>query len=152
MRLPSFKIIVIVVGFFCPLSTAFSEGNRFQNTMTHNPHCDQLAQQFNEITTRRVPPEYGRHLSNLMTLVFSSKLPETACHDADVYWELTSETHAIQRRIIQECDGIWRDPETGKVILSRSNIEESYGEDTRRFLEDRQKICKTGSSAAPAVQ
>ena len=128
------------IGLSYPASTAFGETS-FPPTMKHTPSCDRLAQQFNAFTKRPVPPEYGRHLANTMSLVFESKLPETACHDADVYWKVRSETHSIQRKLVEECDGVWRNQETGKVSLSRDNIDQVYGDEERRFRADRQKIC-----------
>ena len=133
--------VTSIAGFSYPASTAFGETGRFPPTMKHTPFCDRLARQFNAVAQRPVPPEFGRHLSNTMSLIFSSKFPESACHDADVYWNVRSETQAIQRKLVEECDGVWRDQETGKVSLSRDNIDQVYGDEERRFRDDRQKIC-----------
>jgi hypothetical protein len=99
--------------------------------MNHTPHCDQSAQQFNAKAAARVPPEFVRHLDNETLLIFGSRLPETACHDADVYWKIRNETNAIQRKLVNECNGVWKDPETGKTTLSKSNIEDVFGEEER---------------------
>jgi hypothetical protein len=110
--------------------------------MNHNPHCNQLAQQFNASANGPLPPGFGRFLSYQMDLIMETKLPETACADADTYWKVRSTTRTIQRAIVEDCNGVWRDPETGKVSLSRANIDAVYGKEEQRFQEDRQKMCK----------
>ncbi|HEY3678158.1 MAG TPA: hypothetical protein VGL45_05525 [Bradyrhizobium sp.] len=71
-----------------------------------------------------------------------TKLPETARADADTYWKVRSTTRTIQRAIVGDCNGVWCDPETEKVSLSRANIDAVYGKEEQRFQEDRQKMCK----------
>lgn len=84
-----------------------------------------------------------RHLQNGMTVNLGGTPPATACHDADVYWKIRSATNAAQRPLVTECNGIWRDS-TGKIILSKDNIDEVYREEEREFNETRKMMCGAG--------
>ena len=137
----------LILASFIP-AAAHAETSGFPPTVDSSPLCDQLSQQFSANVAAKTPPEFFRYLQNQLTVIMGGTPPASACHDADVYWQVRSATNAIQRRLVLECNGVWRDQKTGTPVLSKSNIEQSYGDEERDFNEFRQKMCVASGNKA----